>query len=398
MNNIPQHILIRGVNWLGDAIMTIPCIHLIRKAFPQIKIDLLTSQKLSGLWKNQPELDTILTFSNKSEILFTSYLLRQRKIDAALILPNSPRSALEVFLAKIPIRFAYRAKWRSMFLTHKIAFRPQSAIMRKRSPKEIRYLQNVSKQLNPYPPHSHQIYNYLYLAQNFIKEFTATDEQTLADIDPTPRLNIKKSEQQSVCQHFGIHPPLISSSRTLLFGVNVGAEYGSAKRWPVRNFALTISKLSEKYSVRWILLGGTGDIEIANTLKNQAQSLCPQIKIYTVTGKTSLRELAVLTSLCKIVLTNDTGPMHVAAASGATVAVPFLSTSPELTCPGAPLDYNDGNGKSNKHIFLRATCPCTPCFNRECRTDFRCAKEITPEMMISAISKFIEHIDNPLSI
>ena len=397
MNNI-QHILIRGVNWLGDAIMTLPCIHLIRKAFPDAKIDLLTSQKLSELWKNQPELDTVLTFPNKSDILFTSYLLRQRKIDAALILPNSPRSVLETFFARIPIRFAYKAKWRSIFLTHKIAFRPESEIMRKRFSKEIRYLQSTNNQLHSYTPHSHQIYNYLYLAQNFVKEFSAHSAQPLTDIDPTPRLNINKLEQQSVCQRFGIQSPFVSSSSTLLFGVNVGAEYGAAKRWSVRNFALTISKLSEKYSVRWILLGGSGDIEIANTLKNQAQSLCPQIKIYPVTGKTSLRELAVLTSLCKIVLTNDTGPMHVAAASGATVAVPFLSTSPELTCPGAPLDYNVSNGTSNKHIFLRATCPCTPCFRRECPTDFRCAKEITPEMMISAISKFIDHIDNPLSI
>ena len=94
-------------------------------------------------------------------------------------------------------------------------------------------------------------------------------------------------------------------------------------------------------------------------------------------GKTGLRELMALLKLCRVLLTNDTGPMHVAAALGTPVVVPFGSTSPELTGPGLPNDP--------RHRLLTAGAPCSPCFRRTCPIDFRCLTGLSVERVVEAV-------------
>ena len=101
-------------------------------------------------------------------------------------------------------------------------------------------------------------------------------------------------------------------------------------------------------------------------------------------GKTKLRELFAGLKSCRLVLTNDTGPMHVAAALGTPVVVPFGSTSPELTGPGLP-----GTGS---HVFLKGTAACSPCFLRECPIDFRCMRSISVESAIQACLRLLESL------
>ena len=103
-------------------------------------------------------------------------------------------------------------------------------------------------------------------------------------------------------------------------------------------------------------------------------------------GKTSLRELCILLSICDVVLTNDTGPMHLAAAVGTSVVVPFGSTSPELTGPGLPGE--------EKHRLILGQAPCAPCFRRECPIDFRCMLSITPEKVAADLLPLIRSIVN----
>jgi heptosyltransferase-2 len=100
-------------------------------------------------------------------------------------------------------------------------------------------------------------------------------------------------------------------------------------------------------------------------------------------GKTSLRELMALLKLCRVVLTNDTGPMHVAAALGIPVVVPFGSTSPELTAPGLPGDP--------RHQLLQSAAPCSPCFRRVCPIDFRCMTGISSERVSAAVLAALAH-------
>lgn len=392
---IPKRILIRSVNWLGDAIMTLPALTALKETFPTAKLLLLTPQKLAGLWEKQPLFDKIISFDKKDSLLKTVRSIKSLKADSALILPNSPRTAMETYLGKIPLRAGIRAKWRKLLLTHAFSSRTNISLMKKRSLQEISALSSCNCDSlpteSPFLPGSHHIYHYIYLVSKFIQIFTGTplDQNTL---DLTPKLSLSREEQQLAIQKFGISYP----SLLPLMGVNAGAEYGPAKRWPIENFAQTMILLTQQQKAHWIIFGGPNDINLAEVLQKQLQIQCPEMKVYNVAGKTSLRELLLLSGLTQIFLTNDTGPMHAAAAVGATVAVPFLSTSPELTSPGAPLESKTF---PNSHILLKPNHSfCSPCFLRKCPIDFRCARQITPEIMVSKITAFLKKSNSQSNI
>src|SRR5690349_2381254 len=113
----PKRILIRGVNWLGDAVMTTPALIRLREKFPDAHIALLTPEKLRDLWLHHPAVNETLPFAAGESPFAIGRRLRAGQFDLALVLPNSPRSVLEVFLARIPRRVGYARPWRNWFLT-----------------------------------------------------------------------------------------------------------------------------------------------------------------------------------------------------------------------------------------------------------------------------------------
>jgi heptosyltransferase-2 len=159
----------------------------------------------------------------------------------------------------------------------------------------------------------------------------------------------------------------------MLLGLNPGAEYGPAKRWPVESFATLAKEVTRKVgNCLWLALGASADWERCDQVARLAG-----VHVLNLAGKTSLRQLMALFTLCRVVLTNDSGPMHVAAALGTPVVAPFGSTSPELTGPGMPGDP--------RHRLLRSAAPCSPCFRRTCPIDYRCLTGITPERVVEAV-------------
>ena len=160
-----------------------------------------------------------------------------------------------------------------------------------------------------------------------------------------------------------------------IFGLNPGAEYGPAKRWPVEKFIAAAKKIQEQTNCVWLILGGKSDAELAGRIAAEIHH--SSFIIHNLSGQTTLRELMALLKLCRVVLTNDTGPMHVAAALGTPVVVPFCSTSPKLTGPGLPGD--------TKHKLLKSDAPCSPCFLRECPIDFRCMNGISANRVLEAV-------------
>src|SRR4051812_6311098 len=104
---VGQKILVRGVNWLGDAVMSMPAIQRLHEARPEASITLLTDEKLSELWSSHPAVSRVMGFRKGQGVLSVARLLREERFDVALIFPNSFRSALEAFLARIPVRVGY---------------------------------------------------------------------------------------------------------------------------------------------------------------------------------------------------------------------------------------------------------------------------------------------------
>ena len=209
---------------------------------------------------------------------------------------------------------------------------------------------------------THQIHDYLHLAAAL-----GADESPIP-----PHLHITKSRLETVAQRFGVQPR--AEKNQLLFGLNAGAEYGPAKRWPIERFIAAAREIQQRTNCVWLILGGSSNAALASEI--QAAIGKPHTAL-NLAGKTSLLELMALLKLCRVLLTNDTGPMHVAAALGTPVVVPFGSTSPELTGPDSSGDI--------RHQLLKSDAPCSPCFRRTCPIDFRCMTGISVENVVAAV-------------
>jgi lipopolysaccharide heptosyltransferase II len=362
-------ILIRGVNWLGDAVMTTPALLRLRGKFPNAHIALLAPEKLSELWLNHPAIDETISFAPNETVFAIAKKLRAQKFDLALVLPNSSRSAIEVWFAGIPKRIGYARPWRSVFLTQNIPPRAGTLKMQKRSVAEIkkRITENSGVKIrnSEIPKSAHQIHEYLHLAATL-----GANPKPLP-----PKLFVVPEEIESAKKKFGLDK--ISNP---IFGLNSGAEYGPAKRWPVERFILAAKEIQQQTNCVWILFGGKNDLLIANRIEAEIQN--SKFKILNLCGQTSLRELMALLKLCRVLLTNDTGPMHVAAALGVPVVALFGSTSPELT---APISSNELH-----HHILNSDTPCSPCFLRECPIDFRCMNGISVERVTETVLQVVK--------
>ncbi len=365
----PQRLLVRGVNWLGDAVMTTPALLRLRDAWPGTRIHLLTPAKLAELWRAHPAVDEVLTFGPGEGAWTVGGRLRAVGFDAALVLPNSPRSALECFLGRVPVRVGFARRWRNAFLTHRVVVRGESVAMVKPSVADVRA--RLEGRLAPVvrPP----------LAAHHSLQYLAMVAACGASSEPlAPRLAVSAAEVVAARAKFGL------AEDTCWLGLNPGAEYGPAKRWPAGRFAAVAQAVTgardgdRGHKVCWIMFGGRNDHVIAAEIRAGVPG------ILDLAGRTTLREFMAVLRVCRVLLTNDTGPMHVAAALGVPVVVPFGSTSPELTGPGLPGDA--------RHRWVRvpsAEAPCAPCFLRECPVDFRCLLGVGVERVTAEVLAWV---------
>lgn len=365
----PRAILVRSVNWLGDAVMTTPALLRLREHFPQARITLLSPSKLAELWAHHPALDSTLAFGPHESLLRVARRLRADQFDLAVVFPNSPRSALEPWLAGIPRRVGYAHAWRNWFLTEAVLRRAERTPMRKRPVREIRNLRvqrtSPARQSIALGPSVHQIHEYLGLA-------------AALGANPAPlrpRLVATTSEAEAVATKFNLHA-LFCQDRPVL-GLNPGAEYGPAKRWPVERFAAAALDIHARTGAVWLIVGGPADVALSGSLEAAFRQANAPSALKNLCGQTTLRELMALLTRCRLLLTNDTGPMHLAAALGTPVVALFGSTAPELTGPGLP--------DETAHHLVRGQAPCAPCFRRSCPIDFRCMTGISVDQVAEQV-------------
>jgi heptosyltransferase-2 len=325
-------------------------------------------------------LNAVLPFRTGENPWSIARRLKPERFDVAVVFPNSPRSALEMWLAKIPWRVGYPGSWRRFFLSDSAPLRPGHVASRKLSVGEIKSLIDPSAAgqglaRSRYSPAAHQVFDYLELV-------------SVLGANPTPlppQLPVGSAEMVAVAHRFGLAIDPHQRQAHPLFGLNPGAEYGPAKRWPADRFISAAAEIQRRTNCRWLILGGPGDLQTAAQIEqgirtvqgeftHQAATLAPPLNL---AGKTTLRELCAVLKLCRLLLTNDTGPMHLAAAVGTPVVVPFGSTSADLTGPGY--------GAENKHRLLISDVPCSPCFRRICPIDFRCMMGITVAQIVDAV-------------
>ena len=313
----PFRILIRASNWLGDAVMTVPAVRAIKRGRPDAHLTILTRSKLADFWKTVAEIDEIIAIESDDGIRAVAQKIR-RDFDVAVLFPNSVRVALEAWLAGIPRRVGYRARWRGVLLSQ--------IVPEKRRPHPLR----------------HQVHHYLDMA----KFIGASVEDEIGKTRPGPA--------PSTARRFALCP---------------GAEYGAAKRWPPERFAAVAKLVRETTHCAWVLVGVEKDHEIGAQIAAALDGQCENL-----IGQTTLAELIERLRECQLLLTNDTGTMHLAAHLGIPTVSIFGSTEPALTGP---------LGKG--HRVLRHHVACSPCFLRECPIDFRCMDSVSVEEAAAAV-------------
>ena len=379
----PKKLLVRGVNWLGDAVMTTPALQRLREHLPDTQITLLTVETVAEIWQHHSAINSLLSFQPRESLWSVARRIRTGAFDAALLLPNSPRAALEAWIAGVPERIGYAAPWRRLLLTREVPRRAESVPMRKRSAREIRTLiagrtENHSDRRSSLPASAHQLNEYLRLVSAL-----GANPAPLS-----PKLELTAQEARAAEKILGERAPaaqgfVAPKGGSICLGLNPSAAYGPAKCWPAQRFAAVAREVLRRVQGSfWLVFGRQADWELCESVAQRCGG-----KVANLAGKTSLRELMSLLRFCRVVLTNDSGPMHVAAALGTSVVVPFGSTSAALTGPGLTGDPH--------HHVLNAGALCSPCFRRSCPIDLRCMTAITVDSAVDAVLEAIHSHDGP---
>jgi len=340
--NDARRILVRAVNWVGDAVMTTPAIGAVREHFPQAEITLLANSLVSQLFSPHPWVDRLITFDrNGAHRGFTGRFrlaaqLRKEAFDAAIILPNSFDSALIPWLAGIPVRLGKNSDGRGLLLTG--CYRPDELT-----------------------PICHEVEYYLGL----LGHFGITGQAAAPFLSTTPA---EDGEAAALLDRHGIR------ADDFLLGINPGAAFGSAKRWYPDRFADVARQLSRLKKARVVIFGGPGETDIAAEIEQHLGGVC-----LNLAGTTTVRGLMALIRKCSLFITNDSGPMHVAAAFGVPLVAIFGSTDHATTSP-----YTE------RAVVVRKDIECAPCKLRECPIDHRCMKAVTADDVVSAAEQLLE--------
>ena len=342
----PFRVLVRSTNWLGDAVMTIPAIQAMARGRPDARITVLAPGRLADLFAVVPGVAEVLPIPPGSGVFGVAALVRRAgPFHAAVVLPNSVRSALEVRLAGVPRRVGYAGHRRRWLLNQVVAEPPDSFKLAGVTADTV---------LRTAPAPIHQSERYAHLA----REIGAVE---VAVVGEPPA---------------GGAPATAARGGWLRLGLCPGAEYGPTKRWLPERFAEAARLVAGQRACEWVLFGVEKDAPLAVPIAEALGERCENL-----IGQTTLAELIVALRRCHALLTNDTGTMHLAAWLGVPVVAIFGSTDPTLTGPLAPPE---------RVRILRHQVECSPCFLKQCPLDLRCMKAVGVEEAVAALLELAE--------
>jgi len=309
-----ERVLVRAPNWVGDVVLSLPAVRDVRRAFPSARLEVLARPWVAGLYEAVPGVDAV----RESRGTLPDAAAIRGQYDLAVLLPNSFATAFTVWRAGIPERCGYATDGRGPLLTRRCRV-PRAAIERSQVYYYRAMLEGVGVAVEGPPDGSLRCPDV----------WSARGATLLADEGPW-------------------------------IGVNPGAFYGSAKRWLPERFAAAADIVARRRGARVAIVGSAAERaqgeEIASLLQAPARVLC---------GETTLAELVGVLSRLKLLLTNDSGPMHLAAALGVPLVAVFGSTNWRETGPASPFAR-----------VVREDTSCAPCLLRECPIDHRCMKRV----------------------
>jgi len=341
-------IVVRGTNWIGDAVMSIPALRALRRVFPDAHINLHTRSWAEGIFRDADFLDEIVTFGQSGSalknVIAQGRVLKNGQFDLAVLFPNSFEAALAAKLGRIPRRFGYSREARRILLTDPVAV-PQWKNSR------------------------HEVFYYLNLVAEVEK--AVLSRETVMDGEPATDLPVSASRREAarkLLETFGI-----DGSRKIA-ALGVGSANSRAKRWPAENYAKLNDRLQNELGINVLLVGSKNEMDVSTAVEKLSGK-----KPITLTGKTDLAEATAILSEVDLMITNDMGLAHIAPAVGTKTLVIFGPTNPETTAPFSP------NAK-----VIRKEVECSPCMLRDCPIDHRCMTWISPDEVFEMAASELE--------
>jgi heptosyltransferase-2 len=329
--------MLRVPNWVGDAVMAVPALRELRRIFADAQITLVARPWVAGLFEGEGLADDLIPVPDgrglaraASNFGRQTRLLRSRRFDLAVLLQNAFGAALLARLAGVKTIAGYATDRRGPLLDLAIPFEPN-------------YKSN------------HQVRYYLNIAAELERAMTGETQVQIESARPALKITGGQREQaQSLLRDAGIAP------EAPILALSPGATNSRAKRWLAERFAATADRFAEQKGFQTIIVGASGDLEVANEVARQMRS-----QAVVLAGRTSIADLKALLACCSLVVSNDTGTAHVAGALRVPTVVVFGPTEHVSTRP-----------LSDVAAVVRHDVECSPCMLRECPIDHRCMTRV----------------------
>lgn len=340
MKPSPQKVIVRLPNWVGDVVMATPALTSLRKGLPECEITVMGKENARVLLDGLDLWDSYLSFNRHGEqagtftFLKVAGTLRRQRFDTGLIFPNSPSAALLFALGGVRRRIGYNRHGRGAFLTHLVPVEREKG----------RFI--------PVP----MVTYYLKLV-GFLGLNPATTR---------PHLTVAPGDDawaEELWHNLGY-----ADGRHVVC-VTPGASFGPSKQWLPDYFAQVSDMLRRKLDVHVLFLPGPGEEPLTEKIRRTC-SIEPDV---LAPDLTPLNRLKAIISRCALLLTNDTGPRHIAVALQRPVVVMMGPTDPRYTATNL-----------EETIVLRKKLPCSPCMLKVCPRDHACMTHITPREVFNA--------------
>jgi len=413
-----ERILVRGPNWIGDAVMSAPALATLRACFPDARITLLAPPRTAELFESAPYLDEIIHYRRNEEgvkaFFQAARFIRAGRFDLAVLFQNAFEAALLAWLGGVRMRVGFDEQGRGAFLTtdlhrgqrHRnrhqvydyldivwVAERAYWLPFLEREMKKIKArTRRLERQTARRNPDEKAVYAEMDSIRRKMSEIEALTDRLqhpstttkfltleyFPNLTPGPR---QRNAVDALLPKIGIE-----QRRGPLVVLNAGATNSRAKCWPAERFAALADRLIQTFDAQVVLIGAASERESSEGVVERMQHRpTDRGGAINLAGETTMTELIGLLNACDLLVSNDTGPAHIAAALG----------RPTITLFGPTNEFETSPAGKRTELIRAEGIECARCMHRDCPIDHRCMTRISAEEVFDRARALLEETRRP---